>query len=106
LRLSATLVFDYPTPAVLAEHLKQEITEGALTVNAVAPEELVKLEKIVQNMTSGDGRRINLTVRLKALLATLESGNEEPADDAGDSDLEGATVENIFDLIDKELGEA
>jgi NADP-dependent 3-hydroxy acid dehydrogenase YdfG/acyl carrier protein len=104
LRLPATSVFDYPTPAVLAGHLRQEIVDGGPALGIAAFEELRKLEKIVQSMASDDGRRVSLAVRLKSLLATLESDDEESADDAGDGDLKAATVENIFDIIDKELG--
>jgi acyl carrier protein len=104
LRLPATLVFDYPTPAVLAEYLKQEITVSKPTANAAGIEELGKLEKIVQRMAANDGRRIDLAARMRALLANLENGSDEPVNDTEDSDLEAATVESIFDILDKELG--
>jgi len=106
LRLPATLVFDYPTPAVLAEHLRREIANTGLDRHAVALEELGKLEAAVRNMAVDDGRRIDLTVRLKALLSVLDGSDEEQLNEAKDIDLEAATAENIFDIVDKELGEA
>jgi hypothetical protein len=55
-------------------------------------------------MAANDGRRIDLAARMRALLANLENGSDEPVNDTEDSDLEAATVESIFDILDKELG--
>ena len=102
LRLSATLVFDYPTPAILAGHIRQEITRDGVMPDALALAEIGKLEQLIQNLPSDDGARANLTIRVRALLATLEGGQDEAA---GYDDIDAATAENIFDLLDQELGE-
>jgi KR domain/Phosphopantetheine attachment site len=102
LRLSATLVFDYPTPAILAGHIRQEITRDGATPDALALAEIGKLEQLVQNLPSDDGARADLTIRVRALLATLEGGQDQAA---GYDDIDAATAENIFDLLDQELGE-
>ena len=102
-----TAVFDYPTPDILADHLRQEIARDGETLSGAALAEVGKLEKLVQSMAvANDGARANLALRVKALLSVLENGQDTPAGDAADSDLEAATAENIFDLLDKELGES
>jgi hypothetical protein len=50
-----------------------------------------------------DGVRADLTIRVRALLAALEGGQ---AMTAPDEDLHAATAENIFELLDQELGDA
>jgi acyl carrier protein len=106
LQLPATLIFDYPTTAILAGHLRQEIMNDRVTLSAIGLDELGKLETIVQNMAANDGARADLTVRVKGLLAALEGGHGTAVSDAEDSDFKTATVKNIFDLLDKELGES
>jgi hypothetical protein len=60
LRLPATLVFDYPTPLVLADHAGQEIMRDGVSPSAFAFEEISKLEKIIRNVPSDDGARAGL----------------------------------------------
>ena len=100
-RLSATLIFDYPTPALLADHLRLQITRDGVSPATRALEELGKLEKLVRNVADGDGARADLAIRVRALLSALEGGPDQAA---ADDDLETATAENIFELLDTELG--
>jgi hypothetical protein len=102
-RLSATLIFDYPTPALLADHLRLQIIRDGVSPAARALDEIGKLERLVRNVDDGDGARADLAIRVRALLAALE-GSQDRA--TADGDLETATAENIFELLDQELGEA
>jgi pimaricinolide synthase PimS1 len=102
LRLSATLVFDYPTPAALADHVRQEIMRDGVSSSALALAEISKLEKIMQNVASDDGARADLTIRVRALLSALEGGHDTTN---RDDDLQAATAENIFELLDQEFEE-
>ena len=97
------MTFDYPTPSSLAGYLSQEITRDGDSPATLALEEIGKLERLVTNVAPGDAARADLTLRVRSLLAALE-GSQDRA--AGDDDLAAATAENIFELLDQELGEA
>ena len=102
LRLSATLVFDYPTPVILAGHLRQEIMRDGVALSTMALEEMSKLEQVIRGGAADDGARADLTIRVRALLSLLEGDRHTAAED----DIETATAENIFALLDQELGES
>ena len=54
------------------------------------------------DVASDDTARVSLTLRIKALLGALESDQATAAND----DLEAATMDNIFDLLDQEFGDS
>ncbi|MEV4316931.1 type I polyketide synthase [Actinocrispum sp. NPDC049592] len=93
LRLPTTLVFDYPTPTALAEHLRVSVVPA----RASAADELDRLAAGWD--TLGDGEKDELTQRLQDLLRRL-GGNA-----AGPVDLSSASDDEIFDLIDTEFGD-
>jgi acyl carrier protein len=102
LRLPATLVFDNPTPTALAEHLAGQFAPAAPAAgpSAAAGRELDRLEAALAGLDPTDDEFRRITDRLHGLLDRL---TERQADADGDDDLESATAENIFDLIDREL---
>ncbi|MGK5673960.1 type I polyketide synthase [Micromonospora sp. URMC 106] len=102
LRLPATLVFDNPTPTALAEHLAGQFAPVAPAGDrsAAAGRELDRLEAALAGLDPTDDEFRRITDRLHGLLDRL---TERQADADGDDDLESATAENIFDLIDREL---
>ncbi|SCG75739.1 Acyl transferase domain-containing protein [Micromonospora coxensis] len=101
LRLPATLVFDNPTPTALATHLAGQFgpADGA-DPSAAAGRELDRLEAALAGLDPADEAFRRITDRLHGLLDRLD---ERQSDAGGDDDLESATAENIFDLIDREL---
>ncbi|MFI7158329.1 type I polyketide synthase [Micromonospora chalcea] len=101
LRLPATLVFDNPTPEALAVHLAGQFAPVSPAGEpSAAGRELDRLEAALVGLDPADDEFRRITDRLHGLLGRL---TERQADADGDDDLESATAENIFDLIDREL---
>ncbi|MGP3972357.1 SDR family NAD(P)-dependent oxidoreductase, partial [Streptomyces sp. 6N223] len=122
LRLPATLAFEHPNPLAVAHFLSEELRaeppSGAGSVRA----ELDRLEAAVESNGVGATDRSEIAARLRALLAGLdEPGQQQARDDrsdagdagdagdaraAADDDLEIdlASDDEMFDLIDRELG--
>ncbi|WP_329579192.1 SDR family NAD(P)-dependent oxidoreductase [Kitasatospora sp. NBC_01250] len=107
LRLSSTLTFDYPTPVAIADHLFDELVEdldGAPDVEA----EVIRLESLLEAAVSvssvNEEQRSRVALRLRALTARWTGDlHPEPADQGG-PELDTATADELFDLLDDELG--
>ncbi len=103
LRLSATLVFDYPNPTALADHFVSELVEEAAT----GPALLAELERLDSALAAGapDARtRAAVTARLAQI---LDDWRDAPAEEDGAEvaeRLEAASTDEIFAFIDNELG--
>ncbi|WP_344407600.1 beta-ketoacyl reductase, partial [Dactylosporangium fulvum] len=98
LRLPVTVVFDHPTPTALAKYL-----DGALVPDeAVSP--LAALDALAAALPEGDvdpDVRRQVAERLRNLLRRWDDTEQGGA---GDGELEAATDDEMFDLIDRELG--
>lgn len=115
LRLSTTLLFDFPSPAALAQHLRAELAQdlSAQASTSVAAV-LNELERMLSGLSTDDVDGVDITERLQGLLTTWSGAQArmtspapeagEPAAAAMDSDLESATSDEMFDLIQREFG--
>ncbi|MER5516937.1 type I polyketide synthase [Streptomyces sp. NPDC002763] len=100
-RLSASAVFDHPTPAGLADHLRRQLVVPAATAVGSLDEELDRLAGVLAEVSGEDDRRRALT-RLQGLVGRL-TPRADGARESVTEQLGAASDEEIFRFIDSEL---
>ncbi len=105
LRLSATLVFDYPTPANLADHLVSQLVgeESA----GESPSLLAEIDRLDSTLAASEPDALTRAAVANRLLHILEKWREGDAETTGahvTERIESASTDEIFDFIDNELG--
>jgi NAD(P)-dependent dehydrogenase (short-subunit alcohol dehydrogenase family)/acyl carrier protein len=104
LRLPATVVFDYATPKALAEHLRAHLDGGGTEPPLPVLAELDRLDALVAELPREEIERTGITARLQAMVARLTKALAETDGAAIASLVQEASAEDLFDLLDKELG--
>ncbi|WBO62926.1 type I polyketide synthase [Streptomyces camelliae] len=101
LRLPATLVFDHPTPTGLAAELRTRLAPADST-----PSVLDELDRVAARLHTADVDADTRTAIGERLGALLRSWTTPPdgADDQPAEDLGSATDEELFSVIENELG--
>ncbi|WP_405997991.1 type I polyketide synthase [Streptomyces sp. NBC_00829] len=106
LRLPATLIFDYPTPEALSGYLR-----SALPLDDDGPSVLGELDRLEAALSAADADsvlRSRITMRLQALMTKWNDAQDASGaatdEDVDGDDLETATDDELFDLLDDELG--
>jgi A-type KR domain-containing polyene macrolide polyketide synthase len=102
LTLPATLVFDRPTPLVLAGHLLDRI-EPEADGSAALPSsgELDQLDATLTALADDDIAKVRVLLRLESLLAKQR---KEDKTDGLLAQLSSASSDELFELVDRDLG--
>ncbi|MEV0696067.1 SDR family NAD(P)-dependent oxidoreductase, partial [Streptomyces sp. NPDC050388] len=105
LKLAATLIFDHPSPVALARHLTAELAPGGQVSALALLSELDRLESSLSAVPADDDDRSQVTERLRGLLSAWTDSRPAGDSDRSDTtDLASATADELFDLLDGELG--
>lgn len=112
-QLPMTLIFDYPSPVALSRHLRQEIAPSPEHAQVALLAELDRLAAALDAARpgsgdgggSGGGDGSLIAARLQEM---ARRWNATPADGGHDldDDLETVTDDELFDVLDEELGTA
>ncbi|HET9379395.1 MAG TPA: KR domain-containing protein, partial [Streptomyces sp.] len=111
LRLPATFIFRHPTPSAIADELRTRLCPAGADPAAPLLGELDRLETAITAQAHDDDTRGRLAARLQSLLWRLDDtagGTTAGADGpegiaAANDDLESASDDELFELIDREL---
>ncbi|MEU0163813.1 SDR family NAD(P)-dependent oxidoreductase, partial [Streptomyces sp. NPDC006261] len=110
LKLPATLVFDFPTPAALSAHiLAKAAPEAGAGTGGDALAELDRLESALDSVAEEGGERDALAARLQSLLSrvngtSVAAGTASPARPEAEDVSSYTSADEIFDFIDHQLG--
>ena len=113
LGLSPTLIFDYPTPSVLAEHLDTRLE--VITADVEPPNLMARFNDITRELEAllnqpdwKPDDKSHLSIRIQTLLTAVRDNLDtyDPYDpeEAVDEDILTASESQLFAILDEELG--
>jgi acyl carrier protein len=102
LKLPATVVFDYPTAAALADYLRAGLVGDEDAVPVVFGQ-LDELESVLSGIPGGSAVRADVTARLRTMLSRWVGSEDSGSQQDAASKLESASAEEVFEFINNEL---
>jgi acyl transferase domain-containing protein/NADPH:quinone reductase-like Zn-dependent oxidoreductase/acyl carrier protein len=103
LQLTHTLVFDYPTLGALASHLCDELSAEAQLPPRLSLD-FDRMQLALSAMSAEEVKRSGMQARLRSILAGWDSASDSSDPDKVEQDLAAASDDDMFELIDRELG--
>ncbi|MFI7135970.1 SDR family NAD(P)-dependent oxidoreductase, partial [Nonomuraea sp. NPDC050153] len=100
LKLPATLVFDYPTPAALARFVQEKLAPEQASGSIFA--QLDEMERLLREQALSAGDRAHISDRFRAIMHVAEGVNG--AAEEADRDLDALSDEELFAALDDQLG--
>ncbi|ORV74820.1 type I polyketide synthase [Mycobacterium gastri] len=107
--LSPTLIFDYPTPAALAEHLAHQFDSAVPELADEQPDRLARFEDVARELDTLVDRpdwtseeKDQVSDRLRAMLAGLATPSAAIV--GHEADITTASESELFAILDEELG--
>ncbi|MFD4984385.1 type I polyketide synthase [Streptomyces sp. NPDC058383] len=100
--LPSTLVFNYPTPALIAGHLATVLSAPDTPASSSADDELARFEAVVHTVPPDGFERQAIADRLEKLISALRQSSPSAAGGSGE-DIETVSVDRLLDIIDEEF---
>ncbi|MCG0290958.1 beta-ketoacyl reductase [Streptomyces sp. PSAA01] len=95
----ASVIFDYPTTAALADHVRAQLLQGETEDDTTSVlDELNRLEAVLSDLSPSDVAGAEVAAKIKSLLSHWGAATDR------DIELDSATDEEMFDLLGKEFG--
>jgi pimaricinolide synthase PimS1 len=104
LTLPTTLIFDHPTPVAVARRIGSMVATLGQARDLPGPVEFDRLLTSLAAMSPHDGPVQEMAMRLENLLSQWKDTPRAGAEPTTEMDLGSATLDEVFEFIDEDLG--